>query len=182
MAFFRFLFVVVSIVIILTAAGAAVSTLPALVSGGNETKRFSDTGFGVSFFYSSDWKKEYISSSLVRFWNEKATMILEVEKMEKDKTHSLEEYTKENLREITESAESDGFTFVLEENKDTTLGGKSAHRIKALLGKEGTVAPAVQVWAIDNGIVYSLSFSSALNEYENTVQSFENVIQSFGIK
>lgn len=192
MTFFRFLFIIAILVVLLTAAGAtivivfgkegALSALSTFVSGVRETKKFSDLGLRVSFTYPSDWKKEYLSYSLVRFWNEQSTMILEVEKMEKDKTRSLEEYTKENLREIAESAENDGIMFVLKENKDAPLGNKPGRRIKSFLGKEETVAPVAQVWAIDKDTVYSLSFSSALNEYERTVQFFENVIQSFEIK
>lgn len=190
MAFFRFVFFVVLLFIALTLAGTAIvvmfgkeGTLTALIGGtAGDTKRFSDRALGISFRYPSQWKISYAGSDTVRFSHERHAVVLTVTKEEKERALTLEEYTKENLKEITESAEHEGLTFVLKESLATTLSGNPAHRLSSLMQKDGETLQAFQIWSIANGRVYSLSYSAPGGEGETAVKTFDTLIQTVVIK
>lgn len=191
MAFFRFIFFVVLLFVALTLAGAAVvvmfgneGTLTALIGRGTagDTKRFNDRLLGISFRYPSQWKTAYAGSDTARFSHERQAVVLTVTKQENESILTLEEYTKENMKEITESAEHEGFTFVLKESLATTLSGNSAHRFSSLLQKDGEMIQAYQIWSIANGRVYSLSFSAPAGEGETAIKTFDTLIQTVVIK
>lgn len=191
MAFFRFIFFVVLLFVVLTLAGAAIvvifgnegmlTSLVGTVSGG-ETKRFNDRDWGISLRYPSQWKTAYAGSDTVRFSHERQAVVLTVKKQEQESVLTLEEYTKGNLKEITESAEHEGLTFVLKESLETTLSGNPAHRLSSLLQKEGEIIRAFQIWSIANGRVYSLSYSTPAGEGETAVKTFDTLIQTVVIK
>ena len=194
MQFFRFVSIVVLVLLALTSAGAVLvvlfgsndsrSSLEALFSDTGGIQTFRDRANGLSFFYPSTWKKEYLPFDMVRFQtpDEHAAMIAQVKKMQKEKLRTLQEYTWENLSEIVESAEHDGFTFVLEESIPVKLSGRDGHRISTVMEKDEQIIRAIQLWAVVGDRVYSFSFSAALTEYDSAVQSFEDVIQSVTIQ
>ncbi len=146
-------------------------------------KTFRDAKLGLSFSYPDDWKEERLPFGMVRFTQEEdetPVMITQVSKQEVER--SLAEYTKETMTEIAESSEQDGFTFILEESIETTLGGREAFRISAFMERDERVMRSVQIWSVAAGRVYSFTFSAQLTVFDNAVQMFENVLESVEIK
>lgn len=182
MHFLRFIIAVSALMVILTLVGVGVVIFLNPSNQSAAQAVFRDREFGISFSYPSEWKKEYSSKTMIRFSKESIAMIFEGKKMDAKKTYTLDEYTKENLREIAESAETSGFTYVLEESVPATLGGKEAHRIFALMEKEGHTLRVVQMWSISGDRIYAISFSAPLNDWSAAVQSFEHVLQSYRIR
>lgn len=190
MAFFRFVLFFALLAAILTAAavgvivlfgkGGTFTLLNEQGAGAADIKRFHDRELGISFTYPRAWESAYLGPKMVRFSGERSTMILAVTEMKEE--YTLEEYTKKNLQEMTENAEHDGFTLVLEESLAVLFGGHEGHRISALLGKDEQVLRATQLWNVIGKKAYSLSFSAPLGQYDDAVQAFENVIQSLRIR
>lgn len=168
--------------VILTLVGVGVVLFSNQANPSAAKAVFRDRDFGVSFSYPTEWKKEYLSKTMIRFSQVPIALIFEGKKIDAKKTYALDEYTKENLREIAESAEISGFTYILEESAPATLGGKEAHRVSALMGKEGHTLRVVQMWSISGGRIYMVSFSAPLNDWSAAVQSFEKVLQSLRIR
>lgn len=182
MHFLRFIIVVSALMVILTLGGVGIVIFSNQTNPSPALAVFSDSDFGVSFSHPSEWKKEYPSKTMIRFSQESIALIFEGKKMDAKKTYTLDRHTKENLREITESAETSGFTYVLEESAPATLGGKEAYRISVLMEKEGHTLRVVQMWSISGDRIYAISFSAPLNDWSAAVQSFENVLQSLKIR
>lgn len=182
MHFLRFIIAVSALMVILTLVGVGIVIFSNQTIPASPQAVFSDRDFGVSFSYPSEWKKEYPSKTMIRFSKESVALIFEGKKMDAKKTYTLDQYTKENLREIAESAETSGFTYVLEESASATLGGKEAYRISVLMEKEGRTLRVVQMWSISGERICAVSFSAPLNDWSVAVQSFENVLQSLKIR
>ncbi len=182
MHFLRFIIFVSALMVILTLVGVGIVIFSNQANPSAAQIVFRDRDFGVSFSYPSEWKKEYPSKTMIRFSQEPIALIFEGKKMNAEKTYTLDTYTKENLREVAESAETSGFTYVLEESASATLGGKEAYRISVLMEKEGHTLRVVQIWSISDGRIYAVSFSAPLNDWSAAVQSFENVLESVHIK
>lgn len=182
MHFLRFIIVVSALTVILTLGGVGIIIFSNQANHSAAQAVFRDRDFGISFSYPSEWKKEYLSKTMIRFSKESIALIFEGKKMDAKKTYTLDQYTKENLREITESAETTGFTYILEESMPATLGGKEAYRISVLMEKEGHTLRVVQTWSISNDRIYAVSFSAPLSDWSTAVQSFENVLQSLKIR
>lgn len=187
MIFVRFILFFVALVVVLTASGAILTTLsdgfdiPSMRFG-DGMRTYRDRASGVALTYPAAWEREYLGSEMMRFTYGKRTLVYSVKNVETDVVRTLDEYTAENIHEITESAEHDGFTVVIEESAPSSVGGHDGHRIAILMEKDEQIIHAVQYWTIANDRVITISFSAPLNELYDAGQVFENVIQSVEIE
>lgn len=190
MAFIRFILFFVLVIGMLIGAGAGFVALfdntqfaEIDAEKREEMKTFRDAKYGLSFSYPNDWKEERLPFGMVRFTRgEDEAPVMIVQTSEQETKRSLTEYTKETMAEIAESSERDGFTFILEESMATTLGGREAFRISALMERDERVVRSVQVWSVVEGRVYLFTFSAQLTVFDDSVQTFENVLKSVKIK
>lgn len=187
MIFVRFILFFVALIVVLTAVGATLIILSdgfdvSQIRFGDGMRTYRDRASGVAFSYPSSWEREYLGLEMVRFAHGKRTFVFSIKNLEPDDVRTLDEYTGENLREIAESAEHDGFTVVIEESTPSLIGGHDGHRITTLIGKDEQIVRAVQHWMIINDRVMTITFSAPLNEFDDARQEFESVIQSVEIE
>lgn len=96
------------------------------------------------------------------------------------KSMTLGEYTEASLSYV----DDEGSKIDLLESTGTTLSGKLAHRVEYTMTADesiGMKAKVMQVWTINSGIAYVITYVAMGDSYEKYLPTVERMIESFKI-
>ncbi len=151
-------------------------------TGSGTLLQYADSAGGVQLEYPATWTKQVTEEGLVMFIapDAKGNVSIAVQGGA-DPSITLEQYTAQYEQLVAEETKAQGLTFASLESTADTLGGLPAHHLVFTLTADKQ-AKGQTVWTLNNGKVYTLTYSTLATDYESMLQNFLAIKNSVKIK